>query len=101
MAGRIALQEAPARSIVRIVLIIVGVALTLYLLWMLRRPIGWLLIAIYLAIALSKPVYYLHRRMRRGFAILFVYLWLLAVPIALGALIVPPMVYEGSDLASN
>jgi predicted PurR-regulated permease PerM len=96
-----AVHEAPARSIVRIVLIIVGVALTLYLLWLLRRPIGWVLIAIYLAIALAKPVGYLDRHMRRGFAILLVYIGLLAFPIALGALIVPPMVNEASNLATN
>jgi predicted PurR-regulated permease PerM len=94
-------HEAPARTIVRIVLIIVAVVITLYLIWLLRRPIGWLLIATYLAIALSVPVGMLNRHMRRGFAILIVYLGLLAFPVALGAVIVPPMVNEAGDLATN
>ena len=38
-----------ARSIVRIVLMVVCVAIALYLLYLLRTPIGWLLIAIFLA----------------------------------------------------
>ena len=45
-----------AREIVRIVLIVVCVAITLYLLFLLRRPITWLLISIFLAVALSPPV---------------------------------------------
>ena len=43
------------RDIVRIVLTVVCVVVTLYLLWVLRKPIGWLLIAIFLATALSPP----------------------------------------------
>jgi predicted PurR-regulated permease PerM len=41
------------REIVRIVLTVVCVVVTLYLLWALRKPIGWLLAAIFLATALS------------------------------------------------
>ena len=44
------------RDIVRIVLTVVCVVVTLYLLWLLRKPISWLLIAIFLAVALSPPV---------------------------------------------
>jgi predicted PurR-regulated permease PerM len=93
--------DPPARSIVRIVLIIVGVALSLYLIWLLRRPIGWLLIATFLAVALSGPVNYLAVRMRRGLAITIVYIGLLLVPIGLIALIVPPLVTQGNDFAQN
>ena len=69
-----------AREIVRIVLIVVSVAITLYLLFLLRKPITWLLISIFLAVALSAPVNALGMRMRRGLAITIVYLGLLAVP---------------------
>src|SRR5919202_462882 len=89
------------RNIVRIVLTIVAVAIALYLLWKLRKPIGWLLTAIFLAVALSPPVNWLNRRMRRGFAITLVYLGLLGVLVGLGALIVPPFVRGGKDLADN
>jgi predicted PurR-regulated permease PerM len=89
------------RSIVRIVLVVVCVAIVLYVLWMLRKPISWLLIAIFLAIALSPPVNWLNTRMRRGFAIALTYLGLLAVPILLIALIVPPLITEANDFADN
>lgn len=90
-----------ARVALRTVLIVVMVVLTLYLLYLLRRPIGWLLIATFLAVALSGPVNFLQRRMKRGLAITVVYLGLLAVPIGIGALIVPPLVSEANDLAQN
>ena len=69
-----------ARTVVRIVLIVVCVATALYLIYLVRRPLFWVLIAIFLAVALSGPVNFLARRMRRGFAITLVYLGLLAVP---------------------
>ena len=85
----------------RIVLTVVCVAIILYLLWLLRKPISWLLIAMFLAVALSPPVNFLSRHMRRGFAITITYLALLAVPIALIALIVPPLITEGNDFAKQ
>jgi predicted PurR-regulated permease PerM len=90
-----------AREIVRVVLIVVCVAIVLYLLWLLRRPISWVLIATFLAVALSPPVRRLERRMRRGLAITLVYLGLLAVPILLIALIVPPLITEANNFAEN
>ena len=94
--------EGPAaRAVVRTVLIVVAVIATLYLIYLLRKPIGWLLIAAFLAVALSGPVNLLHRRMRRGFAIAIVYLGLLMIPVGIGALIVPPIVNGAEDLAQN
>jgi predicted PurR-regulated permease PerM len=89
------------RNIVRIVLTVVCVVIALYLLWLLRKPISWLLIATFLAVALSPPVNVLSRRMKRGFAIALTYLGLLAVPILLIALIVPPLISEANDFADN
>jgi len=83
------------------VLVVVLVVLVLYLIYLLRRPIGWVLAAGFLAIALSGPVNALSRRMRRGFAITVVYLGLLLVPVGLAALIVPPIVDQIGNLASN
>jgi predicted PurR-regulated permease PerM len=93
--------DVPVRTVVRIVLTVVAVLLALYLVYLLRRPIGWVLIATFLAIALSGPVNRLDRRMRRGFAIAIVYIGLLLVPIFLAALIVPPFVREGNKLADK
>jgi predicted PurR-regulated permease PerM len=77
------------------------VAIALYVLYLLRKPIGWLLIAAFLAVALSPPVNVLERRMRRGFAITIVYLGMLAIPLLLIALLVPPMVTEANNFADN
>jgi predicted PurR-regulated permease PerM len=89
------------RALVRIVLVVVCVAIVLYLLWLLRKPISWLLIAAFLAVALSPPVNWLNRRMRRGFAITITYLGLLLVPVLLIALIVPPLITEANNFADN
>jgi predicted PurR-regulated permease PerM len=92
---------ANARTVLRTVLIIVAVVVCLYLIYLLRRPLGLLAIALFIAVALSSPVNFLARRMRRGFAIMFVYLGLLLVPIGLGALVVPPVVTSIEDFAHN
>jgi predicted PurR-regulated permease PerM len=90
-----------ARQIVRIVLTVVCVVISLYLIYLLRKPISWILIATFLAVALSPPVNVLARHMRRGFAITIVFLGLLAIPIALIALIVPPLITEANDFANK
>jgi predicted PurR-regulated permease PerM len=89
------------RDIVRIVLTVVCVVVVLYLLWTLRRPIGWLLAAVFLATALSPPVNWLSRRMKRGFAIALTYLGLLLVPILLISVIVPPLIGEANNFADH
>ena len=89
------------RTVARTVLIIVAVLLSLYLIFLLRKPLGWLFIATFLAVALAGPVNFLERRMKRGLAITLVYLGMLAVPVALGALMVPPLVNGASDLAEE
>jgi predicted PurR-regulated permease PerM len=94
--------ESTPRVILRNVLIVLGVVLALYLVYLLRRPLGWLVIATFLAIALSGPVNWLHRRLgRRGPAIALTYIALLLVPIGIGAIVVPPVVTGGNDLANN
>jgi predicted PurR-regulated permease PerM len=89
------------RVILRIVLIIVSVVLTLYVIYLLRKPISWIIIATFLAVAMSGPVNALSRYMRRGFAVLLSYLGLLAVPVLLGAVLVPPIVNGVNDLAQK
>jgi predicted PurR-regulated permease PerM len=96
-----AAESLTARAIVRIVLIIVGVVLSLYLLYLLRKPIEWILIATFLAVALSPPVNFLNRYMRRGFAIMLVYLSLLGTVVALGLLLIPPIIDQVNNLADN
>ena len=89
------------RAIMRIVLIVVAAVLCLYLIYLLRKPITWILIATFLAVALSPPVNYLNRFMRRGLAIATVYLAMLAAVVALGLLLIPPIVSQVNKLADN
>lgn len=89
------------RTMLRAVLVVLGVAVTLYLIYLLRRPIGWIVVAGFIAIALTGPVNALARRMRRGFAIALVYLALVAVPFLISALVVPPLLAEAGELADN
>ena len=79
----------------------VGVVLTLWLIWQLRRPISWIVVAAFVAVALSGPVNFLERYMRRGFAIALCYLGLILTPVLLGLIVVPPIVREASGLARN
>ena len=51
-----------------------------YILYRLRKPISWIVLATFLAIAMSGPVNLLERHMRRGFAIAIAYLAAAARP---------------------
>ncbi len=89
------------RAVLRVVLVVVAVVLTLVLMYLLRRPLTWIFIAAFLAIALSGPVSVLSRRMRRGFAVAIVYLLLILTPFALIGLLVPPIVTQANNLVQN
>ena len=94
-------MDSPARLIASNVLIVVGVVLVLYVIYLLRKPISWLIIAAFLAVALAGPVNFFQRYMKRGLAIALTYMCLLAIPIGLGAVLLPPIVNQISDVATN
>jgi predicted PurR-regulated permease PerM len=89
------------RVALRIVLLIVGVVLCLYVIYLLRKPIGWIVLATFIAVAMSAPVNLLARHMHRGLAIALAYLGLLLVPILLALILIPPIVNGIDDLASK
>lgn len=88
-------------AVLRATLTVFAAALAVYVIYLLRRPITWLLVATFIALALSPPVRFLSRRMRRGFAIALVYIGLLLVPIGLGVLVVPPVVTQAQNFVDN
>jgi predicted PurR-regulated permease PerM len=96
-----ATAQPSTRTVLRVVLVIVAVAIALYVLYLLRRPVGWVVVATFLAVAMAGPVNVLQRRMRRGLAIAVAYTGLLLTPILLGMIVVPPIVREGTNLADN
>jgi predicted PurR-regulated permease PerM len=90
-----------AKAIAKIVLIVVGVLFSLYLIYRLRQPLTWIFLSVFLAVALSRPVNFLNRYMKRGLAIMTVYLGLFGTIVLLGFLLIPPIVNEINDLADN
>jgi predicted PurR-regulated permease PerM len=89
------------RAILRTVLVVVVVVLSLVLIYILRKPLTWIFIAGFIAIALSGPITLLEHRMRRGFAIAIVYIALILTPFALIGLLVPPIVTQANNLVNN
>ena len=95
-------QEGPStRAIFRVVLIVVASALALYVIYRLRKPISWVLLAAFIATAASGPVNRLDRRMPRGAAIAIVYAGIILTPIVIGAILIPPLVEGGTDLVND
>ena len=64
------------RTILRVLLIVVAVAVTLEVVWIARHVIAWIVIALFLALALDPLVGWIERRarLRRGAAIGIAYL---------------------------
>ena len=89
------------RAVLRTVLVVVAVVLTLVLIYILRRPLTWIFIAGFIAIALSGPIAFLERKMKRGLAIAIVYFTLILTPFALIGLLVPPIVTQANNLVNN
>jgi predicted PurR-regulated permease PerM len=88
-------------AVLRTTLTVLAVVLAVYVVYLLRRPITWLLIATFIALALAPPVRFLSRWMRRGFAIVAVYIGLLLVPTGLGVLVVPPVVTQAQHFVDD
>jgi predicted PurR-regulated permease PerM len=94
-------RDPVGRVVLRTVLIVVSVAAVLYLTYLLKRPLTWLVIAAFIAVAMSGPVNLLQRRMKRGLAVALAYLALVLIPIGLGALLIPSLVDQIEELAGN
>jgi predicted PurR-regulated permease PerM len=89
------------RTVLTATLTVLAVVFVLWLVYMLRKPIAWIIVAGFLAIALSGPVAWLHRYMPRGRAILFAYMTVILTPLLLLAIIVPPIVRTGSNFIEH
>jgi predicted PurR-regulated permease PerM len=94
-------SEPSARGVFKVVLVVLVTGLAVVVVYALRKPLTFVFIAGFLAIALAQPVAFFERRMRRGFAITVVYLLLLGIPIGIGALLIPPIVRSVADFANN
>lgn len=100
---RIALVAVSPRAILTIIGIVVAVAAALWLLWLSKRILTWVLIAMFLAVALNPLVDLIQRRLRfrRVPAISLTFLLGLGTAGGVATLLVPPTVDAGQELADD
>lgn len=84
------------RTILRVLLLVVATGVALEVLWLARHVVSWIVIALFLALALDPLVGWIERRGRvgRGSAIALAYLLVALVVVAVGATFVPKLVSE-------
>jgi predicted PurR-regulated permease PerM len=87
------------RMILRILLTTLVVLVVLWVIWTARHVVTWILIALFLALALNPAVDWLQRRgvPRRGFSVAIVYFAALAVIVGISATFVPTLVSQVRD----
>ncbi|MBJ7354022.1 MAG: AI-2E family transporter [Thermoleophilaceae bacterium] len=94
-------DESFDRKVIRVVVTVIAAVLSLWLIYLLKTPLMWLVIAMFVAIAVSGPVNILSRHMKRGAAIGIVYVSIVLVPVALGAVLIPPLVSSTVNLIND
>jgi predicted PurR-regulated permease PerM len=84
------------RTVLRILLIVLCVAITLEVVWIARHVLAWVVIALFLALALNPLVSFIqrHTRLSRGLAIGLAYLIVLVVIVGVGASFLPKLIDE-------
>ena len=68
-------MPSSAMTVLRTTMIVVAVVLVLYVLYLARKPIAWLLIAVFIALALAPPVRFLSGLSRKYDHVLDVRFW--------------------------
>jgi predicted PurR-regulated permease PerM len=88
------------RAILSVIGVVLAVAIVLEVIWVTRSVIIWVLIALFLAMALNPAVEFLVRRgIRRGPAVGIVFVGAILVIVGIAATFVPTLVREVNDLA--
>ena len=89
------------RTVLQVAGVLLGLAVALWVIWISHRVITWVLVALFLALALEPGVQFLQRRgmKRRGAAAAVIYLSAIAAVALLAALLVPPLIDEADGLA--
>lgn len=91
-----------SRVIARVILTAMGILAALYFLYLVRSVLELLLIAIFVAVALGRPVDFLHRRgLPRPASILLIYLTIVLAVFGVGLIMVPPLVEGVDELVRN
>jgi predicted PurR-regulated permease PerM len=97
------LVRFPVRTILVVLGTVIAVAIVLEVIWIARHVIVWILISLFLALAMNPAVDYFQRRgiKRRGLAAGITYILVLLGLAAIGALFVPTVVHQVSDLVGK
>jgi predicted PurR-regulated permease PerM len=91
-----------ARAVARTVLVAAAVVGLLYLLYQIRSVVALVFIAIFMAVALGRPVDFFERvGLKRWLAILTTYLGVLSAVVLLGLLVLPPIVTETNKFVTH
>jgi predicted PurR-regulated permease PerM len=93
----------PARTVFTVLAIVLSVAAVLEVLWISRHVLTWVLISLFLALALNPAVEWLqrHRVRRRGAAVGITYLGVAVAAFGLGALFVPTLVDQVNSFVNR
>jgi predicted PurR-regulated permease PerM len=91
------------RTILAVLGILIGVGGVLYVLWVARQVLSWLLIALFLTLALNPAVEFFQRHgiKRRGLAAGLTFLIAIAAVAGLGALFIPTLVDQVNAFANK
>jgi predicted PurR-regulated permease PerM len=97
------LVRFPVRTILTVLGTIIAVAVVLEVIWIARHVITWILISVFLALAMNPAVDFFQRHgiKRRGFASAVTYVLVLAAFAAIGALFVPTVVHQVSEFVAK
>ena len=89
------------RTVLQVAGVLLGVAIALWVVWVAHRVITWVLVALFLALALNPAVRFLqtHGLRRRGAAAAVIYLAAMGVAALMAALFIPPLVDQADGLA--
>jgi predicted PurR-regulated permease PerM len=87
------------RTVLAVIGIVLAVAILLAIIWISRQVLTWIIVAIFLALALNPAVEAFQRRgiRRRGMATALTFLITILVIIAMGSLFVPTLVSESKS----
>jgi predicted PurR-regulated permease PerM len=101
--SRVALMHVTPRAVLTVVILVVAVAAALWIVWLTRRILTWVVIAMFLAVALNPVVDALQRRLRLKRVLAISVTFLVGTTLAAGValLLVPPLIDAGQQLADD
>lgn len=94
------LVDLRARTVLSVAAVLLALALGIVIVWISRRVLTWVFVALFLALALEPAVRFLQRHgmQRRGAAAAVIYLSATATVALIAALLVPPLISQATDL---